>query len=301
MTPSANIRRSPISSTRAILQKQIAAALADLERRVISDSSIHSSRKKIKKARATLRLIRDELPEETFRSQNLALRDAARPLNAIRDAKILIDALDRLVKPRSVKATAIEAFRRALIRSRNRAQASAMTAKTGILQSRRMLRAAHAATIRWPARNGGWPVLRNGLKRTYSRGRREFADARRKQSVERLHEWRKHVKYLWHQLQVLEPIRPGPVGKLAGRAHKLSDHLGDDHDLAVLREHVGANKAAFGNAATSTALLTAIDRSREALQAKALALGSRLYAVKAAQFASRFDRYFRATTQDPDS
>ena len=60
---------------------------------------------------------------------------------------------------------------------------------------------------------------------------------------------------------------------------------------------MGANKAAFGDAATSTALLTAIDRSRKALQEKALALGSRLYADKAARFASRFDRYWRAATQ----
>jgi len=72
---------------------------------VISDSSIHSSRKKLKKARATLRLIRDELPDGTFRSEHLALRDSARPLNAIRDAKLLIDALDRPVKTQLVKAT----------------------------------------------------------------------------------------------------------------------------------------------------------------------------------------------------
>ena len=75
MTPSAAIRSSALSNARAILQKQIAAALACLEGRVISDSHIHSSRKKLKQARASLRLIRDELPGETFRSENLALRD----------------------------------------------------------------------------------------------------------------------------------------------------------------------------------------------------------------------------------
>ena len=127
-------RSSVISHARATLEKQIAAALADLKGNVVSDSSIHSSRKKIKKARAILRLIRDELPVRTFRSENLLLRDAARPLNTVRDAKILMDALDRLAKKdESVKPLAIKTFRRTLFRARNLTQISAMTAKAGTL------------------------------------------------------------------------------------------------------------------------------------------------------------------------
>ena len=50
------------------------------------------------------------------------------------------------------------------------------------------------------------------------------------------HEWRKQVKNLWHQLEILEPIWPEVMKKLADECHELADALGQDHDLAVLRD-----------------------------------------------------------------
>jgi hypothetical protein len=101
------------------------------------------------------------------------------------------------------------------------------------------------------------------------------------------------MKYLWHQLQVLKALRPGAIGKLADRAHKLADHLGDDHDLSVLRTKVATMADAFPDAASRGALLALIDRYRARLQHKAFALGRRLYGKKPGVFATRFARYWR--------
>ena len=52
--------------------------------------------------------------------------------------------------------------------------------------------------------------------------------------MESLHEWRKRVKHLWYHHTLLRSLWP-PVMEVTGdEAHALSDHLGDDHDLAVL-------------------------------------------------------------------
>jgi len=72
MTADSSRRRPATLDARSTLLAQIATALAHLRGTAVSDSSVHSARKSIKQARATLRL----------------MRDAARPLNATRDATV---------------------------------------------------------------------------------------------------------------------------------------------------------------------------------------------------------------------
>ena len=81
---------------------------------------------------------------------------------------------------------------------------------------------------------------------------------------------------------MLTPVATGPVGELADEFHHLADYLGDEHDLAVLRERVGTPAGLSETAAS--ALKTVIDRRREELQDKAFALGERLYADKSKTF-----------------
>jgi CHAD domain-containing protein len=114
-----------------------------------------------------------------------------------------------------------------------------------------------------------------------------LAIANDSRDAEHLHEWRKQVKYLWHQLQILEPLQPGRIGKLAARCHKLADHLGDDHDLVVLRHKIESHAKAFERARELDELLRRLDRRRVQLQRKAFLLGSRLFADKPRAFLER--------------
>jgi hypothetical protein len=102
------------------------------------------------------------------------------------------------------------------------------------------------------------------------------------------------VKYLWHQLQILEPVRPGKLGGLAVRYHKLADYLGDDHDLAVLRLKIETHANAFERTRDLDELLRRLDRRRVQLQDKAFGLGSRLFADKPRAFAQQMSKYWQA-------
>jgi CHAD domain-containing protein len=133
-------------------------------------------------------------------------------------------------------------------------------------------------------RRGGWPALEPGLLRGYEPGRDLLATAREKPSVENLHEWRKRVKDLWYHLRLLKPLSPGIDGGQADEADKLADVLGDDHDLAVLRDAVDDD-----------AVIGLIDRRRAQLQAQAIRIGERLYAESPKTFARRMHRYWRAS------
>jgi hypothetical protein len=107
-----------------------------------------------------------------------------------------------------------------------------------------------------------------------------------KPTVENLHEWRKQSKYLWHQLQLLEPAWIGVDGDLGDRFHQLSTTLGEDHDLAVLRQMIST-----GGPQT---VVAPIDRRRAELQRAAFALGEQLYAEAPRDFVDRIERYWTA-------
>jgi CHAD domain-containing protein len=132
------------------------------------------------------------------------------------------------------------------------------------------------------------------LKRIYRNGREAFAVAQDDPSQEHFHAWRKQVKYLWHQLQVLQPIQIGQLTALADQAHALADALGDDHDLAILAHKFLAEPDRFSDRATMQTLVDLIARRRMLLQEQAMSLGHCLYEEKPRIFVGRLREYWRA-------
>jgi CHAD domain-containing protein len=285
------------SGTRAlthIARKQIADAIEMLGNRALSDHAVHDARKELKKARATLRLLRDAMGDQAYRRENEALRDAARPLSVIRDSKVLLDTLNRLVE--RFRGTAelppTEELRRALRRQRAAARRATFHGRKAFADSRAALQAVHHRTRRWRTGSGGWDVLGAGLKRVYGKGRKAMAAAQADRRPAKLHEWRKQSKYLWHELQLLEPLWPGMIGELADRTHQLADYLGDDHDLTVFRDKV----IELGDVLEKSEhrdLIRLIDTYRTELRDKAIVLGYRIYGETPADFEARFAQYWR--------
>jgi CHAD domain-containing protein len=286
------------------LQKQVGTALETLERARLTDSDVHDARKSLKKARASLRLLRFSIGQGHYRAQNVALRDAARPLSAARDSKVLLDTLDMLRDRYGEPAEAlqVDGLTRVLKARRARLTREVLTGRTGSrAHSRRLLRESGKFADTLAAKRGAndWSALCTGLQRVYAQGRRAMAAAKDEPTPEAFHDWRKRVKYLRYSLEMLEPLWPGMIGVLADQAHKLSDYLGDEHDFNVLREAAVANRSAFRDPGSLSALLALIDRAREELREKALLLGSRLYEEKPRAFARRFAQYWRDWRAEP--
>src|SRR4051794_31867359 len=82
-----------------ILRKQVGKALEALNTDgPLADEVVHDARKRLKKARALLRLLREALGPRIYRRENACLRDAGRPLTEVRDAKVLVDTFDELAE-----------------------------------------------------------------------------------------------------------------------------------------------------------------------------------------------------------
>lgn len=252
-----------------------------------TDVDVHHARKEIKKSRAALRLLRPALAESTYRRENTALHRAANVLNAARDARVLVRTLDSLCRGSVAlgKDKAAAALSRMLHRSQAQAQRQLRDRRELLAGVRATLRQVQLRAHRWRVGQHGWPRLAPGFQRIYRAGRRAGRVAHRQPNALTLHEWRKQVQYLWHALQILRPLQSKAPPKLAGPARRLSDYLGEEHDLALLQSTV----AAFGRRRepVSEPLLAAIERRRRALRTKAMRLGERLYAPKPRAMAAR--------------
>jgi CHAD domain-containing protein len=281
---------------RRIARRRIKAALRTLGPNQTDDSSIHAARKDLKKARATLRLLREALGKSTYKKENTALRDAARPLSEARDGRVLLDALSSLVKYYGAPAAKLPLgdFKRALTRCRTQARKRVLGEAGPLRYARKALRKVRSRSDDWDVGRHGWSVLGAGLKRTYTKGRNAFRRAKAQPTNENLHEWRKQTKYFWHQLQLFEALGPeSRVAESADLAHKVEDFLGDDHDLAVLSARAEEAHNSFPNATSREALLKLIERCRAGLQQKAIQLGLRLYEQRPAVFTARIEKCWR--------
>ena len=99
----------------------------------------------------------------------------------------------------------------------------------------------------WPLETDGFEAFEEGLGRIYRGTIRDFT-AMKSPSAERMHEWRKRTKDLWYHLQLLEDSWKPVLSAIADEAHELSDRLGDEHDLTVLREWAHRHASALNGA-----------------------------------------------------
>jgi CHAD domain-containing protein len=263
--------------------RQIGAGDAEFE------TAVHDTRKDLKKLRAVVRLLRDQLGERTYDEQNRCYRDAARLLSESRDAAVKLETLDALAeRRRDLPGDALRAWRGALERDRDLAVegADAMT----ILEAIELIEAGRGRIGAWPLDSGSWKLIDAGVLRTYKRGRRAMRGAEAAPNEESFHRWRKRAKDLWYLLRILCPAWPEVLGATADQAHQLADLLGDHHDLAVLRADLTARSLP---AEATEALAEAIDGRQGELADAAFELGRRLYAEKPKAFCRRLRVYWR--------
>ncbi len=305
---------------------QLDVAIESLEghgRKRSPEQRVHEARKALKRLRALLRLVRDELGEQAYVRESAVLRSTGERLAQARDAEVLLSTLDSLIERHAKRLggrRGVQRLRARLQIERDGAAELALhesTARAGALDELRALRARVAG---WElADPGGIEAIEPALARLYGKGRRRMRRAERAKGSggRRLHEWRKRVKDLRYAAEMLQRdderagrlrervggkpakrarkrgrARTAFVAKVAKRADDLGELLGEEHDLAVLAERVRSEaKATRASGAPGPgarkALLKLIARRRARLRRRALRDGRRLFARKPSRFVRR--------------
>lgn len=252
---------------------------------------VHAVRKEVKKIRAVLRLVREEIGKKTHRKNRDALRELAGRLSAMRDSHVRLNAFKGLVahfKDR-LPAKPFSEIKRAL-REQCRAEEEKFLHGNSLKAVEHDLRQLKRCFNGLKLESSGWDAIGPGLGRSYRRGLEMYATASRNPTSHNLHEWRKKVKDLLYQMQLLCPVSPKKLKPVMDRLETLGDLLGDDHDLVMLMEFVRRDVALR---AQVRAFYELIRMRQEELQANALKWGGQFYSGSAEQFCGRLQGYWK--------
>jgi CHAD domain-containing protein len=257
-------------------------------------AAVHEARKDLKKLRSVLRLVRHDVGEDLYERENVRFRDAGRALSGARDAQVKLETLAALRERFDERFTEDEL---ALLVHALEAERERLADPAGdaLVLDRAMgaIDAGRDAIADWPLHGDDWSLIGPGLRRTYRRGRNRLADVRSEVNDEAIHEWRKRVKDLWYDVRLVRNAKDAVLSEMADRLHRLSDLLGDHHDLAVLRDDAVERHELFADGALEK-LLASISERQDELAADSIGLGERVYAKKPKAFERRIRGYWQS-------
>ncbi len=280
----------------AVADEQLRRAIAELtDPETGAHEAVHQARKRLKKLRGLLRLVRPGLGGR-YGAENARFRDLTRRLSGARDARAMIETLDALREryAATLSVSALAPLRKGLLERLHEIDSESETLEVGVEAALQELNDARRALDDWKLSGDETALLADGARKTYKRARKAFAKAYESPSVEAFHECRKRTKYHWHHARLLEKAWPRAMKARAGLAKRLSDVLGDDHDLAVLQatlDELPARIRAQADLSFAEGLIA--QRQRE-LRAAARPLGERLFAEPPGGFRERLLAYLAA-------
>ena len=254
--------------------------------------AVHEVRKQLKKIRAFSRLMRGEIGEKSYKMTNMYYRDLGHKMSEARDAAAMLETLD-LIKD-SVDNKPEE---KALQDIKNHLSAR-KSAVTRILFNRKELldtvetdlQRAESIHDSWKIKHNNFAAFRGGLGKTYKRCRKAMKKAYKKNTPEAFHDWRKRSKYLRYHINLLREIWHHPMKGMEKELHQLTDYLGDDHDLTVLKKQIEAMD--YENKEAKAYIINIIDRKKAELQRLARPLGEKLLLDNKKDFLNRIKLYW---------
>jgi hypothetical protein len=274
---------------RRTVRKQIGLAIDKLR----ESNGIHDARRHVKKARATIRMVRTGMPS-IYEGTNRRLRRASRLLAPIADCESSVRTLDRLRRKyrRHLSPQTFSKIRRDLLE-----RSALVVRKTkltrAVPRAIRILTAERARAAGWNLTLDRFRHVGAGLQRTFRRARTSMARAQAAPTAKHYHAWRQRVKDLWFQVRLVEGWCGGRLQSLQRRLEVLDGWLDEFHNVALL-EHVLVEEPLASRAQTAR-YLRLLREYRSGLSSRTRMLGNAIFAQKPKQFRRRIRRLWRST------
>ena len=294
---------SELDDARAALETAAHKSRRGRRKRIgIPSESLHDARVALKRTRALARLAEPAVGRAAQQADR-ALRAVARKLGPIRDGQVLLLTFDRLRTHARARSAGVPDSRELAQARQALAALRRQGAETLSIDAARALVAkldrARRQVARWAPKQDRWRTLAPGLSEAYRRCRRRMRAAYARKTPAAFHAWRRAVKTHRYQVQALEPLWPEDLGARQGDLEKISDLLGEEHDLALLADTLREEQLCVGDDRSCRLLLAALESRQRELRALARPLGKRLFAEKPEIWTHRLRAYFRAFRREP--
>ena len=140
------------------------------------DTRAHDLRKHLKKARAVLRLLSEQIGRDSFCREDRRLRDVGRLITEVRDAEVRLQTMRQLEKATHHHYRSYQKIERSLA-----AELENVVAAFAGWEKKQpwLLERTRHATKNWSRANYNWRRLRRAVQQTYKSGRKALAEGRR--------------------------------------------------------------------------------------------------------------------------
>ena len=251
------------------------------------NEAVHDVRKRFKKLRAVVRLIRAELGEDSYKTLNTEFRDLAREIAPVRDSYVLLETLDLLKGEEEL----VESVKERLKEKHSHKKDEILKKEKKLFVIKDQINRFEPSVSEWEVSTNNFSSIKPGIKKVYKRGKRalKILESGKATSAD-YHDFRKRVKYLWYQIRILRNSWNRALKPVSKELHKLSDILGDDHDLFVLSENLKELDSLTNE--EYSRLNKLIISKRKKFQKKSIKLGGLLFTEKPGSFVNRMKRYY---------
>lgn len=267
-----------------ILVEQVDLGTWHLERAQLSDTHVHEVRKATKRVRAVLRMLSDDIESRDYTRLNAEVRDLARDLSQIRSAVVQVELLESLVAEDDKLTMDTSELHGELVAAADKQRQGLDGPEVADLSSRFATVRSGIDEIEF---HDDATASLGGIRRTYRRGRKSMTRAYAEPTVESFHLWRKQVKYLRHQMEILQSVGTPTIPDLVADLEEIGEGLGGGHDLADLEW--ATDTAAVGTLSSSTRqrLKEVIDTRRSGLELRLKPIAARVYGADPGAFAEQ--------------
>ncbi len=247
---------------------------------------VHLARKHLKKLRALFRLLRDKVGRSRYQDGNVFYRDIGRQLSSFRDITSQIEITEKL-KNQYGNLTDRGGFDSMLqLLEEERRHVMESEDEDFFDENIRLISQDKGRFKSLSSSQNDKQKMVKSLSRVYKRGYKRYLQALKKAEAEPMHEWRKRVKYLWHQFQLIQIAWPDLMNAYLETLKNLADALGDYHDLAIIEEKT-KKLAPELSTAFLRQLYQITAKEKHRLHQEALSLGKLIYAEKPRAFSER--------------
>lgn len=263
---------------------------------------IHETRRTIKRIRAVLRLIRDEIGYSNYYRENSFYRDLSKHLSPARDSYVLIRTISGFNKKAPSEFPEKETGRLLDLLSR-KVDADLELFKNQSGGFDRILEDLEPAKERvgeYCHLRNDFSAIRKGIQRIYGNGYGFLKTIRKSHDEEQFHEYRKNTKYLLYQMELIQPAYPRLIKAYTGTIDEYGDLLGDTRDFERLAEFIRSQFANRALRASGQRLEEYTRRRITELMQRIQAEAGWIYAEKPGRFVKRLAKYWDSQKEITD-
>lgn len=253
---------------------------------------VHEFRKHLKKLRAALRLVADEVGQDPHEQADRCIRDIAKMVSGLRDAHVRWQTVVQLGEnfPKRVFGKVFRRVEDLLSMELVSFTAAYADWKKQVVPK---LSTVEEQIEGWRFKDLTWKRVCGAVAKTYRRGQKKLAKTLEDPDPERFHAWRKEVKDLLYQLRLLSPLNRVVLEEIVRDAKTLGELLGQQHDLVFLLSRLEMERKNESLREPRTRLDELIRKRIKRLQRDATELGRCFYAEPAKAFAKRISIFTR--------